>query len=265
MVHRICQVCAVLALIGLASTAVGAADFVFGPETLELTAGEIELFEMSFSSTAAGPFVLYLHNGSGETNRVFAASVELNGALAVAADDFGEDSRHLVRMVELQVGINELAVVIEGEVGSFVTLAIAPHGARPVFVAGRLLLPWGRADDQHLLSLALRNDSPMAPRVFRALFYSPGGEIVAASKKMPVPPRGSLAVSVEELIDVGSWTVGSIEVIYAGPGRGRMFGTARQSFLSPVPQTDTQPLVQVGFGVVGPQPPPPGDGPRPRP
>ena len=110
MVHRICQVCAVLALIGLASTAVGAADFVFGPETLELTAGEIELFEMSFSSTTAGPFVLYLHNGSGETSRVSAASVELNGAVAVVADDFGEDSPRLARKVELQDGINELAL-----------------------------------------------------------------------------------------------------------------------------------------------------------
>ena len=202
MVHRIGRICAVLALIGLVSTAAGADDFVFGPETFALTAGEIEPFEMSFSSTTAGQFFLYLQNGSGETNRVSAAWVELNGAVAVAADDFGEDSRHLVRMVELQEGINELAVVIEGEVGSFVTLAIAPPGARPVFVAGRMLLPWGRADNQHLLSLALRNDSPKGPRIFRALFYSPGGEIVAASKKIPVPSRGSLAVFVEELIAI---------------------------------------------------------------
>ncbi len=47
----------------------------------------------------------------------------------------------------MSVEYDELAVVIEGGVGSFVTLAIVPRGARPVFVAGRFLLPWGRADD----------------------------------------------------------------------------------------------------------------------
>ena len=79
---------------------------------------------------------------------------------------------------------------------------------------------------------------------------------VAQSEKMPVPPRGSLAFSVEEIIAQGEWHVGSIEVSYTGPGKGRLFGTARQVDLEPVPMSEALPLVQAGFSVSNEKPQP---------
>jgi len=123
------------------------------------------------------------------------------------------------------------------------------EGDGPPFVAGRMVLPWGRTGDGHGLVLALRNDARHAPRAFRVIFYAPNGEPVAASEARPLPPRGSVAFNVEALMDVGSWSAGSLEVIYTGPGPGRLFGTARQGFPSPEPATETQPLVQAAFGI----------------
>jgi hypothetical protein len=82
------------------------------------------------------------------------------------------------------------------------------------------------------------------------IFLGPGGHVVATSEKRHLPPRGSLAFPVVEAMDSGSWAGGSIEVIYTGPGPGRLIGTARQGVLSPMPHVDIQPLVQAGFGRV---------------
>jgi len=95
----------------------------------------------------------------------------------------------------------------------------------------------------------LRNDSRHAPRAFRVLFYGPGGALVAASEPRPLPPRGSAAFNVEQLMDNGSWSLGSLEVIYTGPGPGRLFGSARQGYPSPEPAANTQHLIQAGFGM----------------
>jgi hypothetical protein len=248
MFHRTCCVGAIFALAGLASAALAAP--VFGPVTLELTEGETQLYVESFEAESAGPFVLFVSNGDGECARVVSAAIDLNGSPVVTAGDLDEDTRQVVRRVMVQAGPNELAVELAGRPGSFVTVVVLPPGEAPVFVAGRLVLPWGRDDDSHILALALNNDSRDAPRVFRVLFYRPDGHLVAATERLPLPPRGSIAFTVEEAISAGDWTVGSVEVVYAGRGPGRLFGTARQFFPAPIQQTETQSLVQAGFHLV---------------
>ena len=235
---------------------------LFGPETFVLTDGENQFFQRSLESELEGTFLLYLRNGDGESARVSSASVGVNGQAVILASDLDEQTRGVVRPVELLSGVNELTLALVGDPGSFVTLVLAPSGEPPVFVAGRLLLPWGRRDGDHGLALALRNDSRRAPRLVRVIFYGPGGQIQAASDDMSLPPLGSVAFAVEDAIDLGQWTIGSVEVIYTGPGPGRLFGTARQGFPFPAPHTETQPLVQAGFGILEEHPSQPANGSR---
>jgi hypothetical protein len=254
MVHRYGLVLGLLVLSVVAGQAAAETGPVFGPENFELTAGETESFTESFVSEVEGRFVLYVRNGDGESSRVDAASVSLNGVTVVGSNELSMEVPGLKRKLELQPGEHELTVELSGEPGSFVTLVIAPHGHKPRFVHGRLLLPWGRSDDERGLALALKNGSARFPRQVRVVFFGPGGAVVATSEKFGIPPRGSLAVAVEELIAAGDWEVGSVEIFYAGPGVARLFGSARQSDLLPNGQSEIAPLEQAGFHLFGKSP-----------
>ncbi len=265
MKHGIRSLCVAFVVTGLSVPV--SADLqmpAFGPQSFELTAGQLQLFTESFASEVAGEFVLHLRNGDGESSRVSGVSVVLNGASIVMATELTGETAGLKRPVLLQAGNNELVVETEGPPGSFVTIVVAAVGEQPVFVSGRLLLPWGRNDGEHLLSLALKNDSRKGPRVFKVIFYNPGGEIVAASEKLPLPPQGSVAFPIDEVIAKGAWQAGSLEIIYTGPGKGRLFGSAKQIDLSPIPQSETVALEQAGMTVSEGQPRLQGR-PRPRP
>ena len=255
MLKRILLACLVASCFG--SAAMAESIPIFGPETYPITEDAVQSFDISFENAAAGRHLLHIRNGAGDEARVASAEVVLNDRLVLPLGLLDEEKARVGRPVDLVAGTNEMTLTIEGEVGDFVTVLIAPVGDGARFVAGRMVLPWGRTDEGHGLALALRNDSRHAPRAFRVLFFNPAGELVAASEPHPLPPRGSAAINVEQLMDNGSWSVGSLEVIYTGPGRGRLFGTARQGFPLPEPATDTQPLIQAGFGRV--DPPEPGD------
>jgi len=82
--------------------------------------------------------------------------------------------------------------------------------------------------------------------VMRVVFFNPDGTVAAATDRMTLPPRGSMAASVDQLLGDAEWTAGSIEVFYAGPGVGRMFGSARHVTLN---QADVQSLEHAGFKV----------------
>jgi hypothetical protein len=219
---------------------------VFGPQTFERTSGETDVYTESFDSPQAGPFVLYLRNGDDECSRVASATVEVNGTLVVNPSDLNEEVAGLQRPVELQAGQNELVVRLNGAPGSFVALAIASPGPPPRFVHGRLLLPWGRNDTERGLALALKNGSPHGPRAIRVVFFNPAGEFVAAAERFVLPPRASMAATVEDLIAAGDWRVGSVEIYYAGPRAGRLCGTARHFFNDPA-TTEIQTLINAGY------------------
>jgi hypothetical protein len=124
-----------------------------------------------------------------------------------------------------------------------------PTAEPRVRVAGRLVLPWGRHDESRLLVLALRNDSRNSPRAFKVVFFSPSGEPTEQTEMMPLPPKASVVLRVDELIDPGAWQAGSIEIHYRGLGGGRLFGTARQVDLA-LAQSEIQPLWTAQFKVL---------------
>jgi len=218
---------------------------VFGPQTFERTSGETDVYTEAFESPQAGPFVLYLRNGDDECSRVASATVEVNGTVVVNPSDLNENVAGLHRPVELRAGQNELVVRLNGAPGSFVTVAIARPGPPPRFVHGRLLLPWGRNDTERGLALALKNGSPHGPRAVRVVFFNPAGDVVGASQRFVLPPQASMVAAVEDLIAMGDWHVGSVEIYYAGPRAGRLYGTARHWSL-PLGDTEIQTLINAG-------------------
>jgi hypothetical protein len=50
--------------------------------------------------------------------------------------------------------------------------------------------------------------------------------VVASSNRIIIPRHGSLSEPVANLINNGTWTVGSIEIFFAGPGPGGVHGQA---------------------------------------
>lgn len=221
---------------------------VFGPQTFERTTGQADLYTQSFEVPAAGPFLLFLRNGDGEASRVASAKVEINSATVVGPSDLNPQLPGLSREIDLEGGINELVVELTGEPGSFIALAVVRPGEEPIFVFGRLLLPWGNNGTERELALALKNGSHRAPRALRVVFFASDGDVVGGSQRIVLPPRGSLAAIVDDLITAGGFEIGSVEVFYAGPGTARLFGTARHLHL-PTGITEIQPLEQAGLRV----------------
>ena len=199
---------------------------LFGPQTYERTSGASDVYEDRFDAPA-GSYTMFLRNGDAESHRVSSATVSVNGTTVLAPADFDEQTAGLQVRIELEEGSNTVSVELSGDPGSFITLAIGPVGERPRFVRGRLILPWARHVPERALVLAFKNGSPHAPRALRVLFYAPSGEIVAASERLALSPSGSVALPVDALIDRGQWEVGSIEVVFAGHGVARVFGSVR--------------------------------------
>ena len=222
--------------------------WVFGPQTYERTGGPTDHYADTFEVAAGGKYVLALHNGDGEESRLSAAMVRVNGETVIHAFEVTEQVGGLLRPVELQPGNNEIEVTLDGNFGAFLTLAIARPDATPVFVHGRLILPWGRHDEERRLTLALKNGSLVAPRAFRVLFLNADGSLAGASQRMTLPPRGSAVLRMEDLLPDGGFVAGSVEVYYAGPGLARLFGSARQIAL-PLGDADVESLEQAGHRV----------------
>jgi hypothetical protein len=221
---------------------------VFGPQTFERTTGETDLYTETFDSAVEGNLLLLVLNGDEEATRVAGATMTLNGNVVVQSSELDEETEVVRRLVHVQAGVNELSVELAGAPGSFITVLLAPRGPSPRLIRGRLLLPWGRNDPEGAVGLALKNGSPRFARVVRVVFFNPMGEAVAASERFVLPPRGSRAFALEELIDAGTWEIGSIEIYYAGRGTARVFGTARHWSL-PLGDTEIQQLTHAGAHV----------------
>ena len=218
---------------------------VYGPQTFENLGEGGNAFGEPFEVEVEGRYILFVRNGDDESSRVASLAITVNGETVVDALDL-EQTRGLREPLELPAGANELTVEIAGPAGSFVTVAIAPPDGPHVFVHGRLLLPWGRNDDERALALALKNGSPRFARVVRVVFFLPDGSVGAATPRIPIPPHGSLAFPVAEIVEGTDWQFGSVEVYYAGRGTARIFGSARHVGAN---QADVQSLEHVGGGV----------------
>ena len=243
-----------VALLGIAAPAFADPDVVLSPQTFELTTEETATFTETLTAEQDGGYLLFLRNGDQESSQVTDVTVQINGEAVIASGDLEPGRPGLRKIVELQAGDNEMVIEVEGPPGSFVTLAVGRPDRLPVFVHGRMLLPWGRDDDDRALVLALKNGSNLFPRSFRVVFFRPNGEVAATSERLPLPPRGSVALTVEELIGDADWQVGSVEIFYAGRGAGRLFGSARQLSADPLITAETQPLEAAGLQIFRPRP-----------
>lgn len=237
-----------VSLLLAAGLAAAEPNIVFGPQTFERTTGTVDTYTDTFELPAAGSFVIILHNGDQEGSRVDAGTVRINGVVAAEPSELNERAAGLRKPVELRAGLNEVEVELMGDPGSFLTMAIVHPGGVPLFVQGRLVLPWGRNDSSQALALALKNGSTRFPRGFRVVFFRPDGEVAGASDRILLPPRGSLVFGLDRLLENGDWTAGSIEIFYAGPGTARMFGSARHLNL-PLGDFEVEPLEHAGLRV----------------
>jgi len=242
------SVLALLSLVLVTGVAQAGPAPVFGPQTFERTMGASDVYSEVFEVADAGAYFVYVRNGDNEATRVSSATVAINGTTILGSQDFTENTAGFRRPIPLTQGSNTIDVEILGDPGSFLTIAVGRPGEPPLFVHGRVVLPWGRHDSERELILALKNGSPHAPRLLRAIFFNPAGEPVATSQRIPLPPHGSLAASLDDLIALGAWQVGSVEIFYAGPGVARVFGTARQIGLA-CGQSETQSLEAAGHQI----------------
>ena len=211
---------ALLAFFALPATAALPA---FGPTVYTKTSsGGSDLYTDPFVAPAAGRFLMWVQNGDDDGSRVAGGTIALNGATVASDADFQQPRELFAKVVTLAAGGNSLSVTLTGETGSFVTVVIVGPKERPFLTVGRLLLPYASASPN--LEIELKNGSHGGNRSVRVHFYDPAGVLVATSDRIVLAPRASLSEAVAEVIKSGSWSEGSIEVFYAGHGRGRVFG-----------------------------------------
>lgn len=203
--------------------AVAAPEPAFGPTVYTKTAGGgPDLYTDPFAIATGGRFVLWVQNGDDDGNRVSSGSISVNGTGVATDADFQQPRELFAKVVSLAAGGNSISVTVGGETGSFITVVVVGPKERPFFTVGRLLLPHGSASPG--LELELKNGSHGGARSVRVHFYDDGGSLVAASDRLLLGPKASLSEAISGVIQSGSWTEGSIEVFYAGFGRGRLFG-----------------------------------------
>ena len=212
---------ALMALLALPGFAAGGP--AFGPTVYtKTTSGTSDLYTDPFVAPAPGPFLMWVQNGDDDGGRVSSGSISINGVAVAGDTDFGGPRELFAKAVFLQAGGNSISVTLNGETGSFLTVVILGPRERPFLTVGRLLLPYGSASPN--LQLEIKNGSHGGNRSVRVHFYDPTGALVATSDRIVLAPRASLSEVVGDVIKTGSWSEGSIEVFYAGHGRGRLFG-----------------------------------------
>lgn len=242
--RRLSVIPACLAILASALPALAADPApLFGPKSYERTSGPPDGDEDSFPVALAGPLVLWVQNGDDDGGRVASASIRFNGLEVVRPADFAGDPEQLVRPLAGLQGTNTLSVTIDGAPGSRLTIVVMRPGARPVAVAGRLILPHAQAGG---LSIALKNGA-REPREARLLFFAPDGSLVARSGKVEIPQHGSVERPVLEWIEEGTWVEGSVEILYAGRAHGRLFGNATSA-------DGVEVLQHAGYRVLAPAP-----------
>jgi len=214
---------AVAALLFIACPAFAAAEPVFGPTVYTKTAsGSPDLYTDPIASASAGRRFLWVQNGDDDGGRVAGGSITVNGATVVGDAELQGPRELFVKPITLQAGANSISVTLSGDTGSLLTVLILGPKERPFLTVGRLLLPYASASPN--LQVELKNGSHGGARSVRVHLYDAAGALVATSGRIVIDRKASLSEAVSDLIANGSFTAGSIEVFYAGHGRGRVFG-----------------------------------------
>jgi hypothetical protein len=247
---RLLRGTAALALLALSSLP-ASADPVFGPATYVRTTGPSNVFNETVTPPGAGRFVLFVQNGDDGANLVSSGSIEVNGTTVVSTADLSSTVELISRGIVLSAGTNTLRVTLDSAPGSQLTVFIVPRLERPDATIGRLLLPHATSGN---LVIDLKN-AAHRPRAVRLVFFDESGGVVGSSNRIVLAPHASLSSPVAALIANGSWTEGSIEIGFAGPGPGGVHGQA--AFTEPTSGLGSiVPLQLGGFRRLEPPPPP---------
>ena len=197
---------------------------VVDPTTCEiLSGGTATCSPASAVAPSAGLYMLYVQNGDDDTPRITSGSVTINGTMVLTDSSFATGRELIIRPVMLLAGANTVSVTINGDTGQYVSYTILPRTERLLLTMGRLLVPWANANG---LQIDLKNGSHVGNRYYRVVFYNPDGTYAADSGPLVLAPRASLSQAVSTFLVNGnaSWADGSIEIFYAGGGRGRLRG-----------------------------------------
>ena len=213
---------ATLAL-GLSATSAQAQPVVAPFDCEILTGGTATCSPSSANAPAGGTYILYVQNGDDDTPRVISGSVSINGTEVLTDSAFAPGRELIIRPVVLLSGANTVSVTINGNPGQYVALTILPRTERLLSVTGRLLVSFADATN---LQIDLKNGSHVGERDYRVVFYNTDGTYAADSGPLSLAPRASVSSPVSSLLKNGDtgWSTGSIEVFFAGAGRGRLWG-----------------------------------------
>jgi hypothetical protein len=206
----------------LLSASAAVADPLYGPVSFE-SQGPAVPHHDTFDVAAATGAIVWIQNGDGEGGaRATGGQVLIAGQLVANAADLTRSADLFAKPVTLPKGTVPVDVVVDGGQDVMITLVVMPIGQRPEFSVGRLVVPHTATPG---LTIALKNGAKHKRQV-KVVFYNDGGDVVAWSHRFDIPAHGSLSAPFGDLIDEGSFTSGSIEVLWSGRGGARVFGQA---------------------------------------
>lgn len=229
----------VLMLIPLVSLS-GAQPVIYGPEAFQRTTGSTDVYDENFSAVP-GPAFLVLFNGDDEQDsRVSSGSVVLNGVEVVSQNELNQQVDRLLKPVLLSAS-EALQVTLNGQPGGYITLLIVnDRKILPEFTAGRIQLAWTSiADPSRTVMLRLKNGSPCFNRSFTVRYFMEDGSLAAVSAEQQLAAHASIHVPAQSFLPAGAaWQTGSIEILFAGLGGGRILGFGVESNSSAQTETD---------------------------
>ncbi len=220
-----------------ATVSSGVAGGVFGPITYTRTQGPPDTYNDQFTVPMGGTnFTLWVKNG--DTNedgdpdhRVSSASIVINGVTVVTQSEFNQTVDFIQKPVALLSGGNAISAQINGQPGSFITVAIFSAPCPGDMTVGRLLTPWvstseGFAYAPNSTHFALKNGSVNHARAVQAVFFNPDGSAACRSRRMLLAPHASLETDLGKLLgECSAFSFGSVEFYWSGHGPARVFGT----------------------------------------
>jgi len=215
-----------LLVVFLPLTTRAAADpFVFGPEAFDRSEGSPNVFDESFPATVGKAFLLVFNGDDEQDSRVSSGSIVINGTQVVGPEKLNDSEDRITQLVPLNAN-NNMQITLDGtdDAGAYIIVMIVTDIKNiPEFTAGRIQLAWASLSDN--VSLRLKNGSPRYLRNFKVRFYNEDGSLAAASSTQQLPPHGSLNNSLQSFLPQGSgWQNGSVEILFAGKGGGRVLG-----------------------------------------
>jgi hypothetical protein len=220
----------VLMLLPLVSIS-GADVILFGPEAFERSEGSPNVFDEAFATTENNGFLIVFNGDDEQDSRVTSGSITVNGSSVVDPGELNETVERIIKPVDLEAN-NTMQITLDGDPGGYIIVMIVKDKRNiPEFTAGRIHLAWTSiADSNVTTSLRLKNGSPRFLRHFKVRFFNEDGTLAAASNRMELPPHGSLNSPLSSFLPVGAtWQTGSVEIVFVGPGGGRVLGFGVQT------------------------------------